>query len=116
MGVIGPPPRRPSFIDVVRETVDPRPLISDAYWSVTHPRDRIMGRGRARNQQMMFPFVHGSKMTPTEFKRMLDEADARMGGGPVVRDGFKTRRISTWEALQRVVRDQQKKKERRGGR
>ena len=29
--------------------------VSDAYWSFTHPIDRIMGRGRAENGQMMFP-------------------------------------------------------------
>lgn len=26
--------------------------VSDAYWSVTHPRDRLMGRGRAEQQTM----------------------------------------------------------------
>lgn len=29
--------------------------VSDAYWSVTHPRDRVMGRGRSKNQQMIWP-------------------------------------------------------------
>lgn len=44
------------------ELVDPRPAISDAYWAFTHPRDRIMGRGRAANGQMAFPL--GGRWAP----------------------------------------------------
>lgn len=32
---------------------------SDAYWSVTHPIDRLRGRGRAANPQMEVPWVAG---------------------------------------------------------
>ena len=35
--------------------VDPRQDISDMYWSLTHPVDRVMGRGRAEEQQMRWP-------------------------------------------------------------
>jgi hypothetical protein len=44
------------FLKLLASLVDPRPAVSDAYWSATHPVDRIMGRGRAEGGQMMFPF------------------------------------------------------------
>lgn len=49
------PQRRNPLLEALVDTVDPRPALSDAWWSVTHPRDRVMGRGRAAGGQMMFP-------------------------------------------------------------
>lgn len=46
----------------IQELVDPRPAISDAWWAVTNPRDRLMGRGRASNGQMAFPL--GGRWAP----------------------------------------------------
>ena len=36
-----------------------RQPISDSYWSMTHPMDRLMERGRAANPQMMVPWGVG---------------------------------------------------------
>lgn len=44
---------RQGFLDVLKAlAVQP---VSDAYWAVTHPRDRVMGRGRAANPVMAWP-------------------------------------------------------------
>ena len=54
-----------SLLDTLKGMVDPRPAISDAYWVATHPIDRIMGRGRAANGQMAYPW--GGKFPPKSF-------------------------------------------------
>jgi hypothetical protein len=47
----------------VGEFFDPRQQISDAYWSLTHPRDRVMGRGRSAGPHMnAFPL--GGRWAP----------------------------------------------------
>ncbi len=67
-------------------------LAGDAYWSATHPRDRVMGRGRAANPVMEVPWVagrpwyHGSarrfeKPDPERFDR-----DAMYGPGHYITD------------------------------
>lgn len=55
--VSNPLKRTPELLEALAQIVDPRPMISDAYWSVTHPVDRIMGRGRAANPQLAYPLA-----------------------------------------------------------
>jgi hypothetical protein len=63
---------------------------SDALWSVTHPRDRVMGRGRAADQTSgpalsFFPFGRAARAvnrTPVEEATRSPEAQALMGALP----------------------------------
>jgi hypothetical protein len=73
--------------------IDPNvQLASDAYWSATHPVDRLMGRGRAANGQMVVPWVagrpwyHGSSRVFDRFNPKLADEEALYGPGHYVTD------------------------------
>lgn len=67
---------RPSALDLIQSLIDPRPAISDAWWAVTNPVDRIMGRGRAANGQMAFPLGgrYAFERLPNGFVRVDDRS------------------------------------------
>lgn len=86
------------FLDTIKELADPRPMISDAYWSATHPIDRMAGRGRSSGPQMlMYPW--GSKFPPKWFPVGPPEAGLHAVRLPVSRNvplDAKTKDALTW--------------------
>lgn len=60
------------LLAMLAQLVNPAPAVSDAYWAVTHPVDRLAGRGRAENGQMMMPF--GGK-APMKLSQYIDKLD-----------------------------------------
>lgn len=93
-----PPIRNPfghreNYTDAARAVggfFDPRQQVSDAYWALTHPRDRLMGRGRAANGSMAFPLGgRYASRNPNWQMESLHYGDEYLGyhGRPIKRHG-----------------------------
>src|ERR1044072_6819371 len=70
--------------------IDHRQQISDAYWSLTHPIDRLQGEGRAENQMLAFPLGgRYAPRTPGLRAEALQAGDMTkmLGGVPDLRTG-----------------------------
>lgn len=87
MALVTPQPKNKSFGRVMFDSFIGQP-VSDAWWSVTNPVDRLMGRGRAANPMMAFPL--GGRYAPrtpglrAEIARPGDPTLGVMGGPKIV--------------------------------